>query len=276
MKKLTVVLGVVLALIALPSFAAIEYEFFQKSTSEDPLLPTTELTARAIVDGQRTRVEFRGGTIYPPGTYAVSPDGRRVFFVDPENKSFTEVNMAGTTSALAASSIRIENFKSSVEQLGDRQTIAGIEADHYRLTISYDISVRMGNIPLKQHVSTVIDSWTTMRFGSLPQDFISGTGNTGNEQLDELLGSAKVVGFPLRQTITTKTQHDLPVNPKSKLEVAPVRTAVREMWVSSIREISGQGVSYAVPTAYARAALPDAPRATTKVLTFDAEGTGKE
>jgi hypothetical protein len=272
MKKLPAVLGVVLALIAFPAFAAIEYEFFQKTTTEDPLVPTTDLTARAVVDGLRTRVEFRGGTLYPPGTYAVTSDGRRMFFVDPENKSYTEVNMGGTLTALAASNVRIENFQSNVELLPDKQNVAGIDADHYRLTINYDITVRMGNIPLKQHVTTIVDSWTTTRFGTVPQDPVSSMGTTGNPQLDELLSAAKVIGFPLRQTVTTKTQHNLPTNPKSKLEVAPVRTSVREMWVSSIREISGQGISYAVPKAYALATAPDAPRSTTKVLTFEPEG----
>ena len=59
MRKNVVVLGVVLALVAVPAFAAIEYEFSQKTTTEDPLVPTTDLTARAIIDGARTRVEFR-------------------------------------------------------------------------------------------------------------------------------------------------------------------------------------------------------------------------
>lgn len=272
MKKLPAVLGVVLALIAVPAFAAIEYEFFQKTTTEDPLVPITELTAKAVVDGVRSRVEFVGGTLYPPGTYAVTADSRRVFFVDPANKSYTEVNMSGTMTALGASSVRIENFKSNVEQLADRQTIAGIEADHYRLTITYDITVRMGTIPLKQNVTTVVDSWTTNRFGTPARDFVSSMGTTGNEKLDELLSSAKVNGFPLRQTVTTRTQHNLPVNPRSKLEVAPVRTSVREMWVTSIREVSGQGVSYSVPPAYVLATAPDAPRSTTKTLTFEPEG----
>lgn len=271
MKRNVFVLGVVLAvMIAVPSFAAIEYEFSQKTTTEDPLLPTTDLSARAVVDGLKTRVDFRGGTLYPPNTYVVTSNGRQVYFVDPANKSFTEVNMASATTALSASSIKIENFKSNLERMPDRQVIAGLETDHYRVTISYDISVRMGNMPLKRRVNTIIDSWNTLRFGEVAQDFISGgSSSTGNEQLDKFFEASRTPGFPLRQTITTKTQHDLPVSARSELKVSPVRTATREMWVTSIRETRGEGISFTVPAAYGRADMPDAPRAATKVLTFD-------
>ncbi len=274
MKKNVLVMGVVLALVAVPAFAAIEYEFSQKTTTEDPLVPTTDLTAKAIVDGVRTRVEFRTGTLYPPGTYAVSNDPRQVFFVDPMNKSYTEINTAGATTSLAASSIRIENFKSNLDQMKDKPVIAGIPTDHYRLEISYDITVRMGSIPLKRHVTTTIDSWNTNRFGEMAQDFISGNRSyvTGNEQLDKLMASTRLPGFPMRQTITTKTQHDLPKVKGSQIEVPQVRTAVREMWVNSIREIPATGVLFTVPAAYAKANMPDAPRAATKTLTFDPEG----
>lgn len=274
MRTNVLVMGVVLALVAVPAFAAIEYEFSQKTTTEDPLLPTTDLNARAVIDGVKTRVEFRGGSLYPPGTYAVSSDPRQVFFVDPLNKSYTEVNMAGATTALAASSIRIENFKTDLQKMTDRPVIAGVETEHYRVTVTYDITVRMGNIPLKRHVNTTIDSWNTQRFGDMAPDFISGgrTYGTGNEQLDKLMSSTRLPGFPLRQTITTRTQHDLPANKGSQIQLAPVRTAVREMWVNSIRETPSTAVSFVVPASYTRADMPEAPRAAGSILSFDPEG----
>ena len=273
MRTNVLVLGVVLAvMVAAPSFAAIEYEFTQKSTTEDPLLPTTNLTARAVIDGPKTRVDFRGGTLYPPGTYAVTTNSRQVYFVDPMNKTYTEVNMSGASATLAASSVKIDNFKSNLERLNDRQLVAGIEGEHYRVTISYDITVRRGNIPLKRHVHTVIDSWNTARFGEVGLDFITGgTQTTGNPQLDKLLEAAKIPGFPLRQTITTKTQHELPQSSRSELKVAPERTSIREMWVTKIRETTGAGISFVVPAIYARADMPDAPHAAKKTLTFDGE-----
>lgn len=272
MKTNVLVMGVFLAVMALPCSAAIEYEFAQKTTTEDALVPSTELHGKAVVDGVRTRVDFRGGTLYPPGTYAVTHNAQQVYFVDPANKSYTEVNLAGTSTALAASGIKIENFKSNVERLTDRQVLAGIEADHYRVTLSYDITVRRGNMPLKRHVTTVIESWNTTRFGDLGQDIITGgTRSTGHAELDRLMEATRLPGFPLRQTITTKTQHNLP-STRSELQVAPVRTSIREMWVTKIRETTAAGISFIVPVTYARADAPDAPRAATKVLTFDPEG----
>jgi len=274
MRQNVRVLGVLLAvLIAVPSFGAIEYEFTQKTTTEDPLLPTTDLRARAVIDGTKTRVDFRGGTLYPPGTYAVTTNARQVFFVDPTNRTYTEVNLAGASTALAASGVRIENVQSNIERLTDRQVIAGIETDHYRVTISYDITVRRGGIPLKRHVNTTIESWNTLRFGDLSQDFISGgSGSSGNAQLDQVMAATKLPGLPLRQTITTKTQHDLPAKKSSELQVSPSRTSVREMWVTSIRETQGAGIAYTVPSIYSRADMPDVPSTATKVLTFDPEG----
>lgn len=274
MKRNVLVMGVVLAVVALPAFGAIEYEFTQKTTTQDDVVPSTDLTAKAVVDGLRTRVDFRSGTLYPPGTYAVSTDSRRVFFVDPANKSYTEVNLGGAVNTMKTGNIQIDNFKSNVERLTDRPKIAGIETDHYRITVSYDITVHMGNLPLQRHVDTVIDSWNTSRFGDMAGDFISagGTAQTGNPQLDKLFEVVRTPGLALRQTMTVKTQHNLPPNPKSKIEVAPVRTSVREMWVSSIRETRGEGISFTVPSTYARADVPDAPRAATKTLTFDPEG----
>lgn len=286
MKRHVLVLGVFLALIAAPAFAAIEYEFSQKSTTEDPLLPTTDFSAKAVVDGPRTRVDFRSGSLYPPGTYAVSPDSRRVYFVDPKNKTYTEVNLGVASTALSASNIKFENFKSNIERLTDRQVIAGLEADHYRVTIEYDISAHMGNLVLTRHVTTIIESWNTNRFGDIPGDFLTGgRHSSGNEHLDKLIASTRTPGFPLRQIITTRTRHNLPASGRGAAKrpcraddcwqpEAPERTAVREMWVTAIRETTGAGISFTVPATYARADVPDAPRSAADTLSFE-EPQGK-
>src|SRR5688572_32876276 len=65
----TLLVTVALTLVAVSSSAAIQYEFVQKNTSADPVEPVTDLTARAVVDGDRSRVDFLSGNLYPPGTY---------------------------------------------------------------------------------------------------------------------------------------------------------------------------------------------------------------
>src|SRR5687768_1484064 len=218
MKRLLVTLA--LALIAVPSFAAIRYEFMLKNTSDDAAKPSSDMTGRATIDGFRSRVEFLSGTLYPPNTYMVTPDSTgRLYFVDPGKQWFTEVNTAGIATALGASGIKIENVKSNVETLPDRSRIAGIDTEHYRITISYDITV-------------------TMKFGDVPQSFLTRGSRTGNPELDRLLDShnSKISGFPLRQLVTTRTRYEMPA--RSKLERPSQRTMTRETWVTKIQEIA--------------------------------------
>ena len=269
MKRLLVTLA--LALIAVPSFAAIQYEFMLKNTSDDAAKPSSDMTGRATIDGFRSRVEFLSGTLYPPNTYVVSTDSTgRLYFVDPSKQWFTEINTAGIATALGASNIKIENIKSNVESLPDRTVIAGIPTDHSRLTISYDITVLMKSIPVTQHVTTEIDSWTTMKFGDVPQSFLTrGTSRTGNADLDRLLDNqtAKISGFPLRQLVTTRTKYDIPQ--RSKLERPSSRTMTRETWITKIQEVNAEPSQFTIPVSYRRADQPELPRNAAQTLTFD-------
>jgi hypothetical protein len=269
MKRLLVTLA--LALIAVPSFAAIQYEFMLKNTSDDAAKPSSDMTGRATIDGFRSRVEFISGTLYPPNTYVIAPDSTgRLYFVDPGKQWFTEVNTAGIATALGASGIKIENIKSNVEVLPDRSRIVGIDTEHYRITISYDITVLMKTIPVKQHVETEIDSWTTTKFGDVPPSFLTGgSSRTGNAELDRLLDThnAKISGFPLRQLVTTRTKYDMPA--RSKLERPGLRTMTRETWVTKIQEVKAEPSQFTIPVSYRRADQPDLPRSATQTLTFE-------
>lgn len=261
---------VALALLSASSFAAVEYEFVQKNASDDGVTPATDLTARATIDGLRARVDFLTGTLYPPGTYVISSDGwRRLYFVDPTRQSYTEVNAAGVATALGASNIRIENQKSELVRLPDRPVIAGIETDHYRLTLSYDITVTLRSISLTQHVQTDIDSWTTLRFGTLQPTALSNPARTGNPELDRLLSveTSKIDGFPLRQIVTIRASYEVPH--KSQLQVPKSRTITRETWVTAIRETEPRASVFVLPASYRRADQEELPRSATQTLTFE-------
>jgi hypothetical protein len=267
MKRLLVT--VALVLIAVPSFGAIQYEFTIKNTSDDGVAPSHDLNARAIVDGGLSRVEFLSGNLYPPGTYVISNDASgRLYFVDPAKQWFTEVNTGGITSALGAASIKIQNLKSNLESLPDRRVIAGIDADHFRLLISYDITVTMKTIPITQHVETEIDTWSTLKFGTVHQSFLSSGVRTGNEAIDKLLETQnKVAGFPLRQLVTIRTKYDLPAN--TKIQRPSTRTLTRETWVTKIKETTAIASQFVVPASYRRADQPELPKSAAQVLTFD-------
>lgn len=268
MKNLLV--AVALALVAVPASAAIQYEFTQKNTSPTAVEPVTDLTARATVDGDRSRVDFLGGSTYPPGTYVISTDAsRRLLFVDPAKQWFTEYDTATVATALGTSPIRISNFKSGFEMRDDRPIIAGHVTEHTRLTMRYDVTVTVKGIPLTQHVQTDVDTWATSDYATQAGGSFLSALRTGNSDIDRLLDTEalKVKGFPLRQTVTTRTVADLPPS-RSELKTPTAKTIVREMWVSSIRETAADPSMFMVPAGYRRADVQDVPKSATQTLSF--------
>jgi hypothetical protein len=263
----------VLALIAFPTFAAIQYDFLQKSTMDDAAVPSTDLAGRAVLDGPRSRVDFLSGNTYPPGTFVVSKDGsRRLFFVDPLNKWYTEFNMDGAASAIGASSLKVENTKSSVQKLPDEMVIAGIRTEHYQVTITYDITLDVRAMSLKQNVKTIIDNWTTAQFGDLVHTAFASSARTGNAAIDDLLDAemSKVHGFPMRQVVTVHSRIDLPqMNPQLKLP--STRTIVHETSVTAVRELNADPAIFNIPAGYRRADTPELPKTATatQTLQFD-------
>lgn len=267
----TILVAVTLALVTVSASAAIQYEFVQKNTTNDSVEPVTELSARAIVDGESSRIDFVGGTIYPPGTYVVSTDGsRRLFFVDPTNKWYTEVNTSTFASALGASTIKISNVQKKLETLQDRPIIAGQPTEHTRLVLTYDISVTIRSIPLRQHVRTEIDTWSTPKFTNAGASAFTSALRTGNPEIDNVLEAetTRMPGFPMRQIVTTRTTPDLPAG-RSELQVPRTKTIVREMWVTSIRETNALASAFTVPASYRRAEEPAGPTTAAEILTFE-------
>lgn len=269
MKTLLVSLALALAA-ATPSFAAIQYDFVQKNTSDDAVVPSRDLTGRATVDGEGLRVEFLSGNLYPAGTYVVSTDAsRRLFFVDPTKEWYTEVNTAGIATALGTSGIEIENLKSKTEILADKPKIAGYDTIHHRVTLTYDMQVVMRGITLKQQIQTEVDMWTSTEIVATGADFLNGSMKTGDPDLDQLFAAerAKVAGFPLRQLVTIRTRYDLPQ--RSNLQKPTTRTITRETWVTAVRHVPPDASAFNVPATYRRSDQPEIPKTATEILTFE-------
>lgn len=263
-------LTIAVALLAFPAFAAVHYDFFQKSTSEGAVVPTSDFSARAVVDGQRSRIDFLSGDVYPTGTFVISNDGsRNMVFVDPAKRWFTEYNTTAVTSSLSPASVKIENLQSKLDKIPGEKLIAGIPTDHHQLTLSYDITVLFRSMPLKQHVRTVIDTWTTLKFGNVNRAAFGETLTTGNAELDKLieLESSKISGFPMRQTVSiTMTSA---ARPGSKLNLPASRVITREMLVTSAKEGPADPAIFAIPQGYRRADMPEVPKAPAQVLTLE-------
>jgi hypothetical protein len=270
MKKPLLTALVLLAL-ATPAFSAIQYDFIQKSSVEGATVPNTDLTGRAVIDGDRSRIDFIAGDVYPAGTYVVSTDGaRNLYFVDPEKKWYTEFNTASIASSISASQIKISNLKSEVVKLGEGEIIAGIPTERHQLTLSYDITVTINRMPLRQGVKTTVRTWTTQKFGEVGRTAFSSQLRTGNPEVDQILEleTTRVPGLPLRQIVTTITTNLSGRPVKSEIQLPATRTITREMWVTSIREVSSTPVSFTVPVSYRRADTPEVPKAPAQVLEF--------
>ena len=270
-------MGVALTLMAHAALAAVQYEFVQTSRSDSDSFPPLDLSARAVVDGARSRVDFLSGNAYPPGTYVVSSDGaRRLHFVDPSQKTYTEVNAATIASAIGMRNIKIENLKSSVMKLDDQPLIAGIPTDHYRLTLTFDIIVTPKIQPLRQAVRAEIDKWTTVRFGAAG-DALSKTLLTGNADIDGLIiaETTKITGFPLKQTVKitaiNTTTSGRPT--RSQLKLPGSITMTREMTVTAIRETPADDGLFRVPAEFTRTDFAESvPKPQTQVLSFEPPG----
>ncbi|HEX7151449.1 MAG TPA: hypothetical protein VF618_08185 [Thermoanaerobaculia bacterium] len=271
MKRTFVALA--LALFALPLSAAIQYEFFQKTTSDGDNAPPADLSARATVDNGRTRVDVISGNVYPPGSYVISSEGgRRMLFVDPTMKTFTEVNTTSFVSGIGASNIQIENLKSDLQTIGASDIIAGHPTTQYRLTLSYDITVIYRNMPLKQSVRTVIDKWTTVAFGELVEDAVSNASlRTGNLEVDKVidLEATRIKGFPLRQNVTVTTiSHRKRSVSGSDLKFPTTRIRQKEMWVTAIRSTATNNETFTVPAGFKKMDVQQLPKGATEIVTL--------
>jgi hypothetical protein len=220
---------------------AVQYEFRQTFHSDVDTLPSNDMTGRAVIDGDRYRVEFLSGSAYPAGSYVISTNAaRQQIWVDPSKKAYVEVNAVGVASALGARRITISNKKTDVTPMSDHPIIAGLPTDHYRLAMTYDIAVPFGQIELKQTVTTVIDKWTTMTYASVADEFAGGALHTGNPDLDELFDAenTRIKGFPLRQTMQVTTSNASPRQPGSKIPMKQTHTQTRDLTITSIESKS--------------------------------------
>lgn len=273
----TRLIALVLALLALPAFSAIEYEFIQKNTTnDDPVAPTRDLTGRATIDGLRSRVEFVGGTAYPPGSYVISNDGsQRLFFVDPEKRWYTEFNAGGVVTALAASNIRIQNLKPTLTKHEETEQMLGLPAEHFTLKLAYDITVTRKGTPISAHVETLIDSWRTPKYADVTSDSTFSVPRTGNPEIDKLIEeeTSRLKGFPLKETVTTRTTFNLqPRQWEGGARVNQTKTIIRETRVVAIREVAADATLFSIPAGFRRADAEEAPLAKTSTLSFEPPG----
>jgi hypothetical protein len=278
-KNLPAIALFLLVVTASSAPAAIQYEFRQTTSSDLESIPSSDCAGRAIIDGDRSRVEFLAGNAYPPGTYMIATNGSRTMtFIDPSKKTFVEINAASVTNSIGARKISIANKKIDVTKMADQVTIAGFPTEHYRMVMSYDITVAFGSMPLTQSVKTTIDKWTTNAFGEIGDTFLaSGALRTGNADLDDLMSAenTNIKGFALKQVVnvTTVNNHGSQKT-ASELHVNRTVTQTRELLVTSINPAFKPGLAtFSVPVTYHKAGPihDDTQKAPVQVLSMEPE-----
>lgn len=274
----TILLAISLLLAVTGVQGAVQYEFRQTFRSDVDTMPPNDMTGRAVIDGDRYRVEFLSGTAFPSGSYLISTNGaRQQIWVDPSKRSYVEVNAAGVASALGASRITITNKKIDMTPMPDHPVFAGLPTDHYRLVMSYDIAVPFGQIQLKQSVTAVIDKWTTMAYAGAADGFLADGGiRTGNPDIDDLVSAenTKIKGFPLRQTIEVTTVNATPRPSGSKLPLKQIHTQTRELTITRIESKAEVAATlFQIPAGFRKAdpLRDDTQKAPVHVLSMEPE-----
>jgi len=256
MKKSLLALS--LLLIARSGLSAVQYEFRQTTTSQIEAIPSAEFTGRAIIDGNRSRVDFLSGNYASAGMYMIVTNGARSqVWVNPAKKAWTEIDAGSVASMIGTTRLEVSNKKVDIVTLEDHPQVANIPTNHYRLNISFDITLYMGTLPVTQSVTEVIDKWTTMAFGDLAESYLAGDSlKTGNAELDDLVTqeTTKIKGFALKQTASITTQSRNKAVAGSELKVRSVVTQQSDFEVTSI--VTRPTVAaelFAVPAGYHKA-----------------------
>jgi hypothetical protein len=262
-----------LLVVSVAAQAAVRYDFRQVTRSDVQTLPSMEISGRAVIDGGSARVDFDGRTIYGEKAFVISKDGgKKLLVADTATRNFVEINIDSIAQSLGASSIEITNLKTDVKQLPGHPQIAGMPTDYYRIEASYDISVRLGELPMTQTVHTVIDKWTTTAFGDVDALFLTaGTLRTGNVKVDEIIAleSEKVKGLPLRQvTRITTSSSTQSARAGSKIQTPPHRTQISEFQVNKIEFTTVDPSQFVIPANYKRLDQGNAPQTGITTLTL--------
>jgi len=245
-----------LLLFAATAQAAVRFHYRQTSRSDFQSAPPSDITATAVLDGTRSRIDFKSGGGYAKGSYMIADQFTgNATLVDPGKGTYSEMNLGSQLSSAARNGVSIANLKSEVKRLADRPVIAGLPTEHYRVEISYEMTMVVASLPLRQTVTTAIEEWSTSAFGDVRNALQNSSAlRTGNPQLDELLQAevGKLRGLPLRQVVTITTRSESKRVPNSKLQINPTKSQVSEMIVTAIETVPGSELLFVVPSTYRR------------------------
>lgn len=200
-----------------PAFAGVYYK--AESVIEPDNGQSQRMDVEAWVDGEKAKIVFTesNNPMTPEGSYLLTTDGGQVLYlVNPEEKTYTEWDLAAMMQTLGAmmdsmgGMMSMEFSEPQVEKLleEDGGSILGMSTTHYRYRTTYTMDLKVMGMRRSNEIETVQDLWTTeeMDEAALGVWLRSTPPETGNEDIDGLVQAeiAKVQGFPLK-TVTVST-----------------------------------------------------------------------
>lgn len=234
---------------------AIRYEFQQVRQFDSPNERNVFLVGTVVIDDGMTRTDYGPESSAGAGTWVISRrGGRDMIIVDPETKSYFVRQPLSFAEAMKTVNMELSKLKVDTRLIGSGPMLAGYPTEHHRITVTYDIAIQLGSIPLVQHVETVIDKWTTLAFGEIaPGNLLLNLPQIGDPTVDKIIEAENtgVPGFPLRQVTSVTTRvSDRHRTRSSKLEVERSRRQTTELRVTKIGRVDPDPSLFSIPAGY--------------------------
>jgi len=236
-----IVLALLCALAAVPSFAGIHYKSVTKVQDVSGKNPA-DIQVEGWVTGDNAKVEIQesANPMLKEGSFLITKNGAKtIFLVDPKEKTYAEWDPAAMLGAAGAvlngvgPLVKFEFSEPKVEKLVDEAgpAIAGQSTRHTKFRTSYTMKIRVFGMGNESAIVTEEDIWATSQL----QDPALGVWlradalKTGNEQLDKLIASGreKVAGFPLKTVVvstSTNKKNNKQTTSKTTMEVTQLDT----------------------------------------------------
>lgn len=249
--------------------AALRYEYREDVIAENSI-DTKKMTARAVLDGDRGRIDVLSGNRYAPGSFILRDGDVRLFFVFPDRKQYNEIPIQKGPNRETANKVTITNPQISFEELADGPVIAGYPTRHYRLKTSYEMSMKFGTVVVRQKVEATVDKWTTTAFDAAIAKYQDDSElGTGNSEVDLLIQTeaSKFKGLALKMRSVVKTTPEQRMQ-GSKLNLPSSRQRIREMEVSKIEEVKVSPDIFTIPADF-KLSTDTAPAAAAHYLTME-------
>lgn len=211
------ILAVVFAMLTLPLFGGVTYDFRSSSTG----VRQGTLAGTVTVEGSSLRMDIKTGDnfLFKDNALVLSNDGGRTLSIfNPAAKTYYAMNLndlLGSSTGILTTlggSVKFTNPKVSVRDLGPGEPMAGFPTRHAAVDASYDINIEVMGNQMTTHMTTSTESWTTDRVSAEFMNFMQmKSTRTGFGDLDKLIEAqaAAINGrFPLKQVTTIRIRQN--------------------------------------------------------------------